>query len=526
MAKVMKTTCLPFWLILTFCLPLSHAAPNMPLQSADDYFIDGVEAYDDGDYVFAVRSIEKAVALEPDNLEFLYFLGLSYAARKRDQEAIDTFERVVAADPDRYLKAFFQLARLYTRQHNPQKALSTLAAAENVHPDHPQIQLERGYVLQALGETARAIQSFERARALDPTLTQTVTYDIAAAWLQAGELERADEMFARAIEVDPQTPVAEHARRGRANVRVLQRARRPWYLAASIGWGYDDNVPLDPLEEVGPESGPVRDQEDQFQTFLLRGGYKFIQRDSWEAAAGYSMYAVGYRRWVENNLMAHIPHLYVSYRKDPLQLALLYEFSYYYVGGPAGDREKGVYLTFGDSGDDRLRMHSFNPTLTIHEPRGMRTDFAFYYQNKDYLDGVTPDSDFYSGSLVQSVPVRGGPTRVRIGYRFGYEDAAEDDAAYRLHDIHGGISSPLFLNMTADFSVNYIETSYFGSPFGLRRHDATRIVSLSLSRPFSGQLLLQAAYHHTFNDSNIVSQGRDPFRFRKNLILLSLTYIF
>lgn len=518
---------LPFWLLLPFCLQLSHshAAPEA-LQSATDYFIDGVEAYDDGDTAFAVRSLEKAVALEPHNLQFLYFLGIGYAALKRDQDAIQSFERVVAADPDRYFKAFFQLARLYTRQQDPEKALSALAAAERVHPDHPRIYLERGYVLQEKGETDRAVRSFERARALDPALTQTVYYDIGAAWLRAGKLQRADEMFGKAIEVDPRTPVAEHARRGRVNVRALQRARRPLYLAASLGWGYDDNVPLNPLEEIGPEAGAVRDQADQFQTFMLRGGYKFIQKERWQAGAGYSLYTVGYRRWVENNLMAHIPHLYASYRKDRLQVALLYEFSYYYVGGPEGDREKGVYVTFGDSGDDRLRMHSFSPSLTLHGRRGMRTDFSFHYQNKDYLDGITPDSNFYSGGVVHSVPVRGNKTRLRIGYRFGYEDAAQDDAAYRLHEIHGGISSAVGWDTTADLAVNYIKTSYFDSPFGLRRHDTSRLVSLSLSRPISEPLLIQAAYHHTFNDSNIVSQGRDPFRFRKNLILLSLTYIF
>ena len=42
-------------------------------QSAMNYFVDGVEAFEAGSYRKAIRSLEKAIELDPLNLEFDFY---------------------------------------------------------------------------------------------------------------------------------------------------------------------------------------------------------------------------------------------------------------------------------------------------------------------------------------------------------------------------------------------------------------------------------------------------------------------
>ena len=517
------TVIILFFSIVFFIIPAKSQESDL------SYFADGVVAFDDNDYEGAVGFFKQAIELNPSHLEYQYYLGLTYTRLEKDEEALAIFESIVDKDPVNYVKAFFDITSLYSRQEKYQKAIEALNRAEHIttsempeKADHQiaRICLERGYIYKKIQDYEQAIQNFDRAKMLDPKLTQMVTYDKGAIYLETETFDRAEEMFSEAIDVNPETPLAESARQAISNVKIQKRTHKPWYVTTSLTWGYDDNVPLNPLEGLTPGAGPVADEGDQFQTLLLKGGYRF---DNWkdkdiEVGAGYSLYVTGYKEWVQNNVLAHIPYLYLQYNKKDVFFRLEYDFSYYNAGSSSNTPGDLFFLRL-DGYESKLRMNSIISTLTILEPYNLKSEILFIYEDKQYLDGVTPNASHYSGGIIQSYKFPNIDCYPRLGYRYGEEIASDDDSTYQYHQGQIGISSSLYWGIIGDISLTYVKADYHP------RTDKTYITSISLNRPFRDNILLQLFYNHTQNRSNW--QGpNDPHKFRKNVYLISATFMF
>ena len=516
----------------SFCL-LSNAQAaerkeTQPEQSALNYFADGVEALDVEDFQDAIRSFKRAIELEPANLEFQYYLGVTYARLNRDQEALEIFGSIVKKDPANFLKAYFDIAAIYNKKKLYHKTLEALSLAEKIDPNSSRIALEKGYAYKNSRDYDQAIKSFNRAKELDPKLTQLAYYMIAATYLEEEKFKQAAELFTKAVEVAPGTPLAESARQTIPRVETAAWARKPWYLLTSFNWAYDDNVPLDPLSEIGIRPiGLPSGAGDQFQTFLLRAGYKFINQTDLEAGLGYTLFSIGYKEWTQNNVTSHSPHFYIQATYEPVFLRFQYDFSYLNAGGKKQAINPPIYLTFGNNASPKLRMHSFMPTISILEPHDLRTDINLGYQIKDYLDGVTKNSTRYAGDITQSYKIPNTQCFPRIGYRHVYEPSGDNNSTYRYHEVFVGVSSHIFWGVWGDVSFAYMKTDYpdfYNTPGG--RQDQTYTTAVTLNRNFFERLLVSFTYLHLKNDSDYVLAGTEWYTFNKNVYQLIITYTF
>jgi tetratricopeptide (TPR) repeat protein len=496
-----------------------------------NHYVDGVEAFKAGSYQDAFTSLTKAVELEPDNLEFRYYLGLTYSALERYGDALGIFESIVEEEPVAFRKAYFDIAAVHVTQEDYQTALDMLGQAEAIDPEDVRVYVEKGYVFQKLKEYDRAIESFNKAKELDPEMLQVIYYDIGAVHFEAEEFDKAEEMFSKSIEIDPTTITAQNARNAIASVREAKRLRKPWYLSGSFAWSYDDNVLLRALEQAAIVSptGEALDEGDQFQTFILNGGYKFINRKDLEIGAGYSLYCAGYKNLIENNVFGHIPNLYLQYNDHPFYLRVKYDFSYYYTGGKENSQDKGFFLTFGSDSDEKLRMHAVTPTLVIVEPHNLKSEIILSYQDKDYLDEVTPDATQYSMGIVQHYAIPDKKWYPRAGYKYGSEDASIDISSYTYHQGLLGLSASMWWNIRGDVSLTYEWIDFERSPYysvdGERR-DRKHIIALSFTKPLLDRYFLSLLYSYTRSNSNVSDNGIDPYNFEKNVCGLMIAAMF
>jgi choline-sulfatase len=113
----------------------------------------------------AVRAFEKAVSLSPESPDVRAYLALHYARGPQWERAAPMLETVLAAEPDR-LPALEALASIRERQGRTQDALAlwrrVVAARTPTAADLGHV----GSLSMELGQTASAIEAFERARAL------------------------------------------------------------------------------------------------------------------------------------------------------------------------------------------------------------------------------------------------------------------------------------------------------------------------------------------------------------------------
>ena len=501
-------------------------------STAMDVFMDGVDALDMEDFEEAARLFEKASIMEPQNLEHQYYLGVAYVRLKKNREALEIFESLTGKDPKLFFKAYFDIAAIYSSEKEYEKALITLQTAERIEPESGRVFLNMGYAHKDSGNYSQAIECFSRAKELDPQLNQISTYMTGATYLEEEQFDEAAQMFKKTVELDPKTPLAESARQTIPRAEVAAWARKPWYLITSFNWGYDDNVARDPLNEItgGPQTGGTG-KGDQYQTFFLRGGYKFLNLKDYEAGLGYTLFSLGYRDWTDSNVTSHSPHVYFQADWQPVFFRFQYDFSYFYSGGEKQSINPPVYLTFANNSFARLRMHSFMPTISIIEPYDLRTDINLLYQIKDYLDGVTGDASRYGADITQSYQIPSIQVFPRIAYRTTYEKSGDDPSTYTYHELMAGVAANIYWNIHGDISFAYMRTHYpdfsFNNDGSDGRRDSTYTTTFSLKRRFLERLLLSLSYIRIKNDSDYVSSsGEDLYTFKKNIYSLEITYVF
>ncbi|MDZ7695553.1 MAG: tetratricopeptide repeat protein [Deltaproteobacteria bacterium] len=512
---------------LTDMAQAAVVAENPPAPTALSHFADGVEALDLDDLDGAVRSFKMAIQMEPNNLEFRYYLAVTYVRMSRYEEALRIFRQLIEISPENYFKAYFDIAGVYSRQEQYEEALKVLNGAEKQRPENARVYLEKGYVYKNLGDYDLAIKSFTLARELDPKETQLSYFMVGAVELERESFEEAETLFKKAIEVAPDTPLAESARQTLPAVENAAWVRKPWYLTTAFNWGYDDNVPRDPLEELtGRPAGLPSNAGDQFETFLLRGGYKVLNQKEMEAGIGYSLFSIGYRDWTDNNVTSHNPHVYFQGDFNPVFFRFQYDFSYFYAGGKKQDINPPLYLTFANNSEARMRMHSFTPTISILEPYDLRTDINFGYQIKEYLDGITKDASRYAADITQSYKLPGTEVYPRIGYRYAYEHSGDDPSTYRYHEVFAGISTPIYWGVRGDVAFSYMRTAYPDFSPSKERLDQSYTLNVSISRTFFDRLYCVFMYLHLKNDSDYLVDGQDVYTFRKNMYIVSITYTF
>jgi len=484
-------------------------------QNAMYLFVDGVEAYESGSHQEAIDSLNKAIELEPENLEFQYYLGLTYSTMGRYEEAIEVFEKIVEKEPVAFRKAYFEIAAVYAKQKRYQKTIDTLTLVEGTDPEDARIYLEKGYAFQKVEQYDLAIESFNKAKDLDPTMLQLVYYNIGAVHFETEAFDKAEEMFTKSIEVDPAVSIAQHARQAILNARGAKKARRPLYLSGSFSWAYDDNVLQKPLEQtqIISATGEALDEADQFQTLHVRGGYKFLNKKHVEMGAGLSCFSAAYQDLIDNNVLGIIPHLYLNAGYHPFYARLQYDYSYYNAGG-----------------EEKLSMSAFTPVFTIVETDNLKSEITLNYQDKKYLDDVTSDAGQISIGIVQHYTMQDRRLYPRAGFKYGSEDADEEIFSYKYYQILMGLGADLpWWGMRGDVSLTYEKSGFQMNPLYSttgEREDNKYILSLSISKPLSDIFQLAFSYSHTRNDSNVLRSGIDPYEFKKNVYGLTIMAMF
>jgi tetratricopeptide (TPR) repeat protein len=99
--------------------------------------ISGDKLYSHGDLTEAVREYEKALILDPDNINALNSLGVCYANLGQLEQAVQSFHRVLTLSPDDFM-ASFNLGFALTRLERKEEAIQTwesLAQKNNTHFD-------------------------------------------------------------------------------------------------------------------------------------------------------------------------------------------------------------------------------------------------------------------------------------------------------------------------------------------------------------------------------------------------------
>jgi predicted O-linked N-acetylglucosamine transferase (SPINDLY family) len=204
-------------------LAAARASYKKVLKRRPDHFdawhLLGVCEFMSGDYDEAVRSLKRAVLLDPQSVAACSDLGVVLKALRRHDEALACFDRTIDLNSD-FTNGHYNRGSLLMGMRRFDEALESLDDALAIDPLHVNALINRAAVQTNLGKFADAIASCDRAIALDSACCEAfLKRGLAALHLKRTKEAIAD--FDLALSMAPDHALA-WAYRGEA-LRVMER---------------------------------------------------------------------------------------------------------------------------------------------------------------------------------------------------------------------------------------------------------------------------------------------------------------
>jgi tetratricopeptide (TPR) repeat protein len=143
------------------------------------YFLRGRKYYEKASYDNAINDLKKAIKLDSLNPEYYHLLADTYLDYYNSQEAIHTLQYLLILYPER-IPTLLKLAEFKHIVEDYDGSILTVNEVVRLDPQNAEAYFMLGMNFRALGDTVRAINSFQTAVELDSGLTD--------AWMILGDL--------------------------------------------------------------------------------------------------------------------------------------------------------------------------------------------------------------------------------------------------------------------------------------------------------------------------------------------------
>ena len=102
-------------------------------------------------YKKSKNMIERALLLEPGDVNALFSMGIIYSKKREFDQAIDTFYQVIKGTQDSKLiaESYHNIGKCYYQQKEYKKALQAFTRGLNEDPSNEEMRMNRKVVMQA-----------------------------------------------------------------------------------------------------------------------------------------------------------------------------------------------------------------------------------------------------------------------------------------------------------------------------------------------------------------------------------------
>lgn len=496
-------------LLLFLCLLLAGLpAPAQDTQKKAQTLFDlGVFAYENGDYKTAENHFKQALSFDSDNANCNYYLGKLYLTTGNYSRAamyFDKTRKIFSQDHTRKVEEElpdlgYYWAYLNYKMKNYATSYQQFLEVTAEHPGNVLAKYYAGMSLYKQQKHAKAVEYLAEAARMSPTIRDNATYYSGICYLQNENIEAAEKNFLAVRKNTSKATLRRAAENQLEKLRKLRSQRRRYTLKAKVGWEYDDNEVLEPIDN----NDLYAEEEDQILRGYLYGSYNFIQQNNFVAGAGYGHYYTKHEDFEELDLSGSLFDLYTRYSLGNYTFCLSYNPDYYWL----------------DS-SDYLRRHELKATI-IKDFGRLLMEFAYTHQRDDYMYNKDMDAYANEGFLRgrYTLPKNIGSLRAGIGF--------QDNSAYHQEYDYDRLSTELasyfnlWWGLRLGLSGECEKKKYdHPHPFYRKIRDDTKYTgNLLLSRHLKENLITaNFGYEYTKNNSNI-----DKYEYESNAIKLFLT---
>jgi tetratricopeptide (TPR) repeat protein len=410
-------------LVLDLCLAnacLLVGAPTAAVaqqSEADVYVAQAILAYDARKYDEALALLKDALAIDPKNVEALYYSGLVLMAQQKTEQAVEVLEKARALAP-RDLSILFLLGVAYFALERYDQAEGPLTPVFNERPQTEGIGYYVGLIRYRKKDYQGALKAFRAETSKNPNIQQLVRFYSGLTLAILGLPEQAVAEVDAALRLQTGSALTGPAERIRDSLASARDSERRFHADVRVGFLYDSNVAVVPQPSHDPTAESIRRRKTATtgEIAALRLEYAWLRTGPWESTVTYSFFQTYNNRLPDFNVQNHLVAGALSYRAAvgamPFQVGAQYSWD---------------YLSLGN--DDFLQRHTATVFGTLVENQGNLTTVLGRFQNKDFyaspgqLEDEDRDARNWMVGLTHVFRFAQDKHYIRVGYQFDYEKA-------------------------------------------------------------------------------------------------------
>ena len=498
---------------------------QIPTES--DVYVDrGIVAYDQSQFPQALEAFQEALRINPENVNALYYAGLTYAAMDQPAAAQEVLEQALKLSPSDSDVAF-QLAVSYFTQQQFDRAEPLFRRIAEAEPKRQNLGYYLGFLEYRKQRYREAIGYFRSNVPSNEDFAQLNRFYSGLTLSALGLAEQARREIEEAIRLQPMTSLTGPAERFRDVLGTAAKAERNFHVDAKVSMFYDNNVAAVAGSSGDPVAALSRENKHRStgEMGYLRFEYTPLRTLDWEGVVAASVLGT-----YENNLPIYnvlSPSLMgsLSYKDTLWGKQAIYNLAYLYD-----------YMLLDDP---YMTRHTIAPGMTLVWNSSHITQPVLRYQFKSFLNqhlqttADNRDANNYMGGFLHFWQFEGGHY-LKGGYQLDYEAAVGTNWKYvgNRFALGGQYTIPwrdpwwdlgLRLRVDLDYQFrNYTHQNDYlpvGSAPSVYRRDKEMNIIASLAKDLPNNLTLALEYLYTQNDSNVPVYG-----YNRSLVSLSLSW--
>ncbi len=165
---------------------------------------------EDDDIDQAITFLEDALAKDPDNMDFMLFLGSFYEESGQLEKAMEMLQRGIGVDPES-VKFHFRLGVIYDKTGDKGESIAQMKEVIRLDPDHANALNYLGYTYAEAGENLDEAEELIKKALRQKPGDGYITDSLGWVYYKMGQYEKAVELLEKAAGlVDDDPLVFEH----------------------------------------------------------------------------------------------------------------------------------------------------------------------------------------------------------------------------------------------------------------------------------------------------------------------------
>ena len=486
--------------------------------------------YQDKKFDEALKELRRALELDPQNTDALYYEGLAYAASNRAGEAQAAWEKARGLNPAD-LDVAFQLGVLYFNRQEYEKAEPSLRQVYGPEPTRPNIGYYLGFIEYRKKNYREALTFLRGNVASDEDFGQLTRFYAGLTLTALGFPREARAEIEDALRLQPVSPLTAPAQRFG---EILQRAadREKFFRGEfRLGVFYDTNVPVVPNRSIDDTVNTIREdtrrKRSEGQLTSTNLSYKWLKTPDWEGDVSYRFLQTYNDHLARFNTQSHTPTVGINTRGS--MPSAFGDLAYI-----AGLQTTYDFILLGNRRFTERWIA--NPYLTVVEDPNNLTTMQFRVQAKNFFR----DRGFANREVRDAVNYMVGPLHyflfeegkhyVKLGYQYDTDKAEGENWIYWGNRLLFGFQyilpwEDIRFRYDLDAHWRYHKNKHSQLPTSatstVHRTDREATHLVGLSKDFLTDFTVALEYLFDKNKSNIAS-----FKYDRHVVTTSLTWRF